>query len=235
MKKKTIHNKKNYKPNILDALIVSIVDPKGTASRLIKPNDYPPYSITLLLTFLAVFILPPLLYGQIFYDTGIDSKRTGSIIISTTITIALTVGLLFFTTHACNVKKPFGKVLSAVAYCTAPIIAIFASLLIANKALMGSLTLLTFISNGIFMPQDIITQIFPFALRVSVMAALFNLSQGLAAAARGGFGLGLVLAFLSIPIILGSFIMSLWLTELIYPMSSSETISFFANIMAYPT
>jgi hypothetical protein len=66
MKKKTIHNKKNYKPNILDALIVSIVDPKGTASRLIKPNDYPPYSITLLLTFLAVFILPPLLYGQIF-------------------------------------------------------------------------------------------------------------------------------------------------------------------------
>ena len=234
MNKKTNSKKKSYRPSFLDPLIVSIADARGTASRLIKPNEYPPYAVRMLLIFIAVFILPPLLYGQIHYNTSIDMSRAVSIVLTTITTILLTVVLLSFTAHASNVKSPFGKVLAAVAYSTAPLSAVFLTLMLVNKILMGSLALLTFISNGIFLPNDIITQVFPVALRVSALAALFNLSQGLAAAARGGLGIGLVLGFLALPLILGSFVLSLWLTELIYPMSSSETIAFFSNFLAYP-
>jgi hypothetical protein len=234
MRTKTKYSKKTRKPNILDPLIVSIVDATGTANRLIKPNAYPPYSITVLLAFLCVVILPTLLYGPIYFDGSADLKLTYSVIFTTTLTILITTILTSFMAHASNVQRPFGKILAAISYSTAPVTVIFATLLLASKAFWGSLALITFISTGSSLPHDTINQIFPFALRISLVIALFNLAQSLGVAARGGLGLGIVMAVLTIPLILGSFIIGLWITDLLSPNSSVDTIAFFAGFMAYP-
>jgi hypothetical protein len=234
MKTKTRHSKKTRKPNILDPLVVSIVDPKGTAIRLIKPNAYPPYSLTTLIAFMCVVILPTLLYGPIYFNGSADLKLTYSVILTTLLTIFITITLTSFMAHASNVQRPFGRVLAAIAYSTAPVTVIFATLLLASKIFMGNLPLLMFISTGTSLPYDKVNQIFPFALRISLVISLFNLAQSLSVAARGGLGLGVVMAILTIPVILGSFVMGLWLTELIYPGASVDAIAFFTGFMAYP-
>jgi hypothetical protein len=136
--------------------------------------------------------------------------------------------------HASNVQKPFGKVLAAIAYSTAPVTVIFATLMLASKIFMGNFTLLTFISTGSSLSYDKVNQIFPFALRISLVISLFNLAQSLGVAARGGLGLGVVMAALTIPLIMGSFVMGLWLTDLMYPGVSVDAIAFFTGFMAYP-
>jgi hypothetical protein len=235
MKNNITPKKNERKPSIIEPLLISIVDPKGTANRLIKPNDYPPYGITLLLVFICVCIALPLVYGPIYYDGGIDTKRTATVLASTIITISLVIILLSFTAHACNLKRPFGKILASVAYCTTPLTVIFAALLLANKTLMGNLTLLTFISNNISLLTDRISQIFPLTLRATLVIALFNLSNYLSSASRGGIGLGIVLALLTVPLLLGSFVISLWIIEFFDGSASYDVITFFSNFMAYPS
>jgi hypothetical protein len=234
MKNKIAPKKTSRRPSIVEPLLISIADPKGTANRLIKPNDYPPYGITLILIFLCVCVSPPLVYAPIYYEGGVDTKKTATVLTSTIMTISLLVILLSFIAHACNVKRPFGKIFASVAYCTAPLTIIFATLLLANKILMGNLTLLTFISNNLSLLTDLISHIFPFALRIALAVSLFNLSQFLSAASRGGLGLGIVLALLTVPLLLGSFVASLWIIESFDRSASYDVITFFSNFMAYP-
>jgi hypothetical protein len=183
---------------------------------------------------MCVVILPTLLYGPIYFNGSADLKLTYSVILTTLLTIFITITLTSFMAHASNVQRPFGRVLAAIAYSTAPVTVIFATLLLASKIFMGNLPLLMFISTGTSLPYDKVNQIFPFALRISLVISLFNLAQSLSVAARGGLGLGVVMAILTIPVILGSFVMGLWLTELIYPGASVDAIAFFTGFMAYP-
>jgi hypothetical protein len=202
--------------------------------RLLGRAQRPPYVVITLITCLVVCLAPPLLQRANSAENRIDWEFAGSVGMSVGVTLLCACLLLAATMHAAGAKTSYPRAVAALAYSLTPITAILGVLHLANWGYMGSFTIVTFIATGLPLPNDLPLQIFPFVFRTSLFLAWITLAYGLRTVAKSSLPLGLIMAALTIPLILGSFIIGLTCTDLLYPSTSSRTIEFFGRFFAYP-
>jgi len=225
-------SKRKKPPGISEAILASVVDPRGTMHRLLVQSERPPYILATLLFFLIVCIAPVLLYRSYLGD-ALDAELIGCVSSTLALTFIITCCLVTSSAHAIG-SNIYLRSLAALVYSLAPMTAIMGIMLLANRISQGSPTLVMFIALGTTQPNDLITEIFPYAFRASLGLAFLTLAYGLAAVMRGTLGIGLFMAALALILLLGSFVVGLTITDIIYPLTSSRTIDFFARYLAYP-
>jgi len=105
---------------------------------------------------------------------------------------------------------------------------------IINRIVQGSFSILVFIAYGFSVPGDLLVSIFPHVFRGALILSVITLAFGFRTITRGTLAMGAVMATLALVLLLGSYIIGLTATELVYPFSSARTIEFFSRYFAYP-
>jgi hypothetical protein len=140
--------------------------------------------------------------------------------------------LLMVALRSLNFKRSTYTLLAALVYATAPCTTILVALLLANKVTSGDLSLLGVIASGFGDHSNVVVRIFPTMLMIAQALAFLTLSQSLRALTHSSLGVSLLLGIIAIPLILGSFIIALTATDLVFPSSSPVTIQFFSSYAA---
>jgi hypothetical protein len=137
--------------------------------------------------------------------------------------------------HALNLRRLAYRIFSGLVYATAPFITLLTALLITNKILYGNLSLLGVFGFGLPSGNNLAVTIFPIAMRLAALLSFLILSQSLRAITNSSRSLGILLALSAFPLLLGSFVIAVTVTDMLFPGSSSSTISFFSAYITNPT
>ena len=101
-----------------------------------------------------------------------------------------------------------------------------------NKLLYGDLSILGGLALGMAPQGNVVAAMFPSAMRVAALFSLIVLGQSLRVISNSSLSVGMLLAFSTLPFLLGSFVVSLTATEFFFPGSSPDTIRFFSGYLA---
>jgi hypothetical protein len=215
------------KPGLSEVLFASIADPRGSMQRLLGQRERPPHVVITLLLFISTLIVPALLQSSYRGGTTLDSDFAGSIAMTFVLTLILSSFFATFSSHAFGAKDRCLRATAALIYSTAPITVMFTILLIASRLSMGDFTVINYLSSGVRPPEDFVIQIFPYVFKASICLALMTLAFGLSTLTHASAPVGFIMAAITTLLIMGSFILSLMITALVYPSTSSQTIEFF--------
>jgi hypothetical protein len=229
-----MHPRAHNRPSLFAALLGTTADPRGAMERLLNRERHPLLVVIALFAFMFVIIVPPLLHHSKYSaDQQIDDFFS-SVAITTLATLLCTSVLLASSMHVAGVRTNYLRAIVALAFCSVPITAVLSALITGGRLYAGSFTITSYLATGITVPGDLILEIFPAVVRASLVLSYITLAYGLSTVARSSFGMGLIMATLTIPLLLGSFIVGLSITELVHPQTSSRTIEFFSRYLAYP-
>lgn len=225
---------KHNRPSPSATLLGVTADPRGTMERLLTRSRDPFFVILAPLALLLVCIAPPLLQ-RAQSATGLHDGEFFSAVAITTAVTAFSLSLLLtFSVHAVGGKKNYLRAVVALAFSSVPITAVIGMLIVTGRLYTGSFSVVTFLATGMTMRGDLALEIFPYVVRASLVLAFITLAYGLRTIARSSLALGILMASFTIPLLIGSFIIGLTVTDLIHPATSSRTIEFFARFLAYP-
>ena len=218
-------------PGLLDILFSILVEPRGTTYRLLASEPYPPKVLTTFTLFIALCIAPPLLNLRDLSELQ-DRLPMIAITLSTTIlTLSLTSFFSFMGLRALNsYTSPF-QIIASIAYATTPFITLLSVLWCTNQILEGDLTAVNFIATGLASSGDLAIAVLPTSLRIAAGLALIIMTCCYRHLVGASLSVGLLLAVATVPLLLGSFIVSASIFDLIAPYSSANTIRFFSGFL----
>jgi hypothetical protein len=219
--------RKTTKPGLPEVLFAAISDPRGSMQRLLGQRERPPHLAITLLLFITILIAPALIQSSYRGGTTIGTDLVGSSAMTFLLTLILSSFFTTFSSHAFGAKDRCLRAVAALIYCTAPITVMFTILLIASRLSMGDFTVVTYLSTGVQLPDDFVMRIFPYVFKASLCLAFITLAFGLRTLTHASLMGGILMAAITTLLILGSFILSLTVTELVYPSTSSQTIDVF--------
>ena len=221
--------KKQKKPGLLDVLLSMLIDPRGVTRRLFAAKGHYPWVFTTFILFICTCIVAPVIYKPgVDYRTA-DTSHLAPLLTATGLTVACTTFFLMVGLHALNVRRSPYSVFSALVYASAPFTTTLASLLVADKILFGDLFILGFLATGFAPEDDFLAKLFPVMMLVASSLSLIILSQSIRAISRSSLSVAVMMGVATIPLLLGSFVVALTITDFAYPRSSPSTIQFFSN------
>lgn len=220
--------------SLLDIFFTLGVDPGGVLMRAYNAHRFPPYVLTTLCMFLLVCILPPLITAPDALESSAQILLLRGLLVTTALTIIstsifITICVNLFHKNASNIAA-----VSLFVYSLAPITTTLGLLYALNKLFQDDLTILTFIISGFSRPSDNIVVIFPYAIRLAALVGFCVLSRGFMINLKGSRILGVFAAIMTIPIILGSYIVALSLNEILHPNLAPQVNSFFWGFLQFP-
>lgn len=228
----TMPQARTRKPSLMDVLVSLMVDPRGVTRQLFAYDRSPPWTLTTLSLFMCTCVVAPLMYTPSKEIPAPLANHLGPAITAALLTILCTSFFLLMALRSLNVRGITYRTFSSVVYATAPFITILSALLILNKVLYGDLSLLGSLALGIAPQGNSVLAIFPAAMRIAALFSLAILGQCLRVITNSSFSVGILLALSSLPLLLGSFIVALTVTDFIFPQSSADTIRFFAGYLS---
>lgn len=199
--------------------------------ELLHWHEGPPHVFTALFLFCSVVITPPLLYQP---EGSIDKKALLTLY-ATLVTVFLTLAFVtFFVTmffKALHLPATPSTVFAAIVYSSAPMTTLMGAVYIANYLMEGRLSILQFLTTGYARPNEWLLQVFPNLFRVFCLLSFILFAGSVRALYRSTIVSGYLIAAVSVPLLLGSFIVALSLTEACFPGSSEHVIHFFRAFM----
>jgi hypothetical protein len=220
--------------SLLDIFFTLTIDPRGVLTRAFYVHGIPPYILPTICLFILVCLLPPLITAPDALENPQHVILVKGIMFTSLLTILLTSALLASSVKLLHSTAKTLQVVSLLIYALAPLTTVMALLYGLNKIFQGELTILTFILTGYARSSDFMVMLYPFAIRIAALLSLYTISHGLAIIVQLTNLLGLFIGILALPLLLGSFIISLYITEIIYPNVTPQITSFFYGFMQWP-
>jgi hypothetical protein len=214
------------RPRLLDLFLAIVVDPRGTMYELLHWHEGPPHVLTALFLFCTVVITPPLLYQP----EGIIDQKAILALYASLVTLLLTLAFAtFFATmffRALHLPASPGAVFASIVYSSAPITTLMGAMYLCNYLLEGRLSILQFLATGYARPDEWLLHVFPNLFRIFCGLSFILFASAVRALYRSSLISGYLIAAVSVPLLLGSFIVALSLTEACFPGSSEHVIHF---------
>ena len=220
--------------SLLDIFFTLGVDPGGVLMRAYNAHRFPPYVLTTLSIFLLVCILPPLITAPEALESSAQIILLRGILVTTALTIISTSIFIIVCVKLFNQRNANMAAASLFIYSLAPITTTLGLLYVLNKLFQGDLTVLTFILSGFSRQSDNIVAIYPYALRVGALVSFYILSRGFMIILKASRLLGVFAAIMTIPLILGSYIIALSVNEILHPNLAPQVNSFFGGFIQFP-
>lgn len=217
--------------NPLDIFFSLAVDPNGTLRRAFSNSESPPLLITTLCLFLAGVILPPLVQTPEAFQNKTQAMLIEAVLTTTVLSIVSTGLLTIFAFRIFHGSARPINVFAIWVYTFAPITTVMIILFILNKLIHGELTILTFISSGYYRKTDIVVALLPYALRFGALISFLVFSTGTSIILGVSRSLAILVASMCIPILLGSYVLAVTISEYLYPGMAPQVNSFFAGFI----
>ncbi|MCX6115362.1 MAG: hypothetical protein NTV65_09150 [Proteobacteria bacterium] len=218
------------KVGLLDLLTSSILDKEGTMRHLLVERPYPPYIISSCLALFSVLVLPSLIYQ---YQNELPTPE-GSLIYALLTTLA--ISFVFFVISTTIMLRILGisaaiiKVIAAIMYSLVAAIPIMLGYYIANYAINGELTILSFLCTGQISEGDWLTGLFPLLIYTAMALGFLVFVGAIRAIGKTPTITAYLLALLCIPLLIGSFIVGITCAEALYPDTSLRIGTFFSSL-----
>lgn len=219
------------KIGLVDTLFSPFVDARGTMENLLVVQKRPPYLLVSLFLFTLLFLAPPFMYEPGVGLRNIDLQPFLPILQASYITLTLTTCFVAMLLNAIGVPQPILVVFGALVYATTPFISFMTIVYVANYFLAGQLTILFFLMSGHTDPTDWLVVQFPLLFKVCCLISFWVFSNAMRVVTRGSVTSAILMAAMCIPFLLGSFALSVYVTEINFPGSAPRVLSFFTSFV----
>jgi hypothetical protein len=136
---------------------------------------------------------------------------------------------MFF--RALRLPPATSSIFASLIYSTAPLITLMGAMYLLNYLLEGRLSILQYLTTGYARPDDWLLKIFPNLFRIFCLLSFILFANAVRALYRSSLMSAYLIASVSIPLLLGSFVVALSLTELCFHRSSEHVIAFFRGFI----
>lgn len=222
------------KLSLLDTLISLPVDPAGMMRHLLVERRVPPYLIIGPLATVLVLVAPTLWYQhRLQIHRGLSGL--GWAIAITTVTT-----ILFFSYFMSILLKilllevsPI-KILAGALYSLAGLIPFMLAFYLGNFLTQGKLTVLRYLATGRIDGSDWFVGLFPTCAQVAVGFSFLLFANAIRVLTRSKPISAISLSIIGIPVLIGSFAMSLTIADSIFPDTGVEVYRFFTGLFSGP-
>ncbi len=219
---------------LLDLLMCSVLDRRGTMDHLLTERPYPPYILSSLIGVLAVLVLPSL-YHQ--YSLGIaPTSKDGAYAVTCTLALAFVLFVLALTVmlRLLGISAPLIKVIGASTYPLVAVVPFMVGYYAANLALHGELTIVSFFVTGHRHEEDWLIEMFPLLVLTSAVFAFLVFLYAIRAIGNLPLPTAFMISLLSLSLILGAFTVGATFSAQLFPYTSGQIWDFFPSLIRIP-
>jgi hypothetical protein len=222
------------KLSLLDTIISLPMDPSGMMKHLLRDRRYPPYLVLAPLSTFFVIVAPTLWYQ---HYTG-NQSAIPEINYAITMTVVLT--LIWFSLLMSVLFKLLllevssGKIWAASLYCLAGLIPFMLAFYLGNFLASGHLSILEFLATGRINKSDWFLELFPTSAKVALAYSFFLFVNAVRALTGAKLVSAFSMAVLAIPVLIGSFVVSLTISDILFQDTGAEVYRFFTNLLTSP-
>jgi hypothetical protein len=135
-------------------------------------------------------------------------------------------------TRALGAQQSIFSLICAMIYAFTPFVTVMAFFYAATYWMQGHISILQFLTTGFVSQQDVLVRFFPTVAKVTCLVCFILFTNGIRALMRSSLSSATLIAAICVPLIMGSFVVSLSIEELLVPGISSHVISFFASFLS---
>lgn len=222
------------KLSLLDTLLSLPTDPYGMMRHLLRERRVPPYTVLAPIATFLVLVAPAL-----WYQHRLNLHQTiPEVPYAIASTVALT--LLSFSFFMAVLFKVLlldvsaWKVIAASLYSIAGLIPFMLAYYLGNFLASGELSVLRFLATGRIDSPDWFLNIFPTCAKVALAFSFFLFVNAVRAITDSKTASALSMSILAIPVLIGSFAVSLTISDALFRNTGIEVYRFFTNLL-YPS
>lgn len=201
--------------------------------HLLVVSKSPPHLLTSLFFLGCIVIAPPILYSP---DGTIGTVHM-TLLVATLLTALFTLILAAFfqamATRALGAQQSMFSLFCAMTYAFTPFVTVMAFFYVATYWTQGHISVLQFLTTGFVSHQDMLVKFFPTVIKLTGLVCFILFMNGIRALMSSSLSSAALIAAICIPLIMGSFVVSLSIEEFILPSISSKVIGFFGTFLGY--
>lgn len=220
---------------LLDLLMSSVLDRQGTMNHLLIERPVPPYIISSLIGLFVVLVLPTLLF---MYRSGVAPTNKEA---AWAITVCLAVTFVVFTLcttillRIMGIGAPVIKVIAANVYALVATIPLMLTYYIANFALDGDLTILSFLAHGQPAESDWLIELFPWLVYIGAGLICLVFMYAIRAIGNTPLSTAIMLSLICVPLLIGSFAVGATCAAQLFPPDAVNQVwRFFPSLVTLP-
>ena len=223
------------KLSLLDTLLSLPVDPAGMMRHLLRERRAPPHLILAPLSTFLVIFAPTLWYQHRLQMHHVIPNLHWSIAITTVSTILFFSFLMSVLMKIVLLDVSMFKVLAGLLYSLAGLIPFMLAYYLGNILTSGQLSILRYLATGRTDGSDWFVGIFPICAQVALAFSFFLFVNAVRAITDSKFISALSLSVLGIPVLIGSFAMSLTIADAIFTNTGIEVYRFCTSVLFHPS
>lgn len=219
------------KLSLLDTLISLPIDPAGMMRHLLRERRYPPYLVLAPLSTFLVLVAPTLWYQHYMGLQSTVPEINYSIAMTVVLTLiwfSLLMSVLF---KILLLSVTPGKVWAASLYCLASLIPFMAAFYLGNFFASGHLSILSYLATGQAKGSDWFLEFFPTCAKFALLFSFYLFVNAVRALTDAKFVSAFSMAVLAIPVLIGSFVVSLTISDVLFPDTGAEVFRFFTHLL----
>jgi len=222
------------KLSLLDTIISLPVDPAGMMRHLLVERRVPPYLLICPLATLTVLVAPSLWYRHHMQIHSGLPHLTWAVSMSALCTILFFSFFMSVLLKILLLNVSSIKVLAAAVYSMTGLIPFMLAFYLGNFLTSGKLSVLRYLSTGRVDGTDWFVRLFPVCAEVALAFAFLLFANALRAVTNSKLISAISLSVLGVPVLIGSFAMSLTIADSIFPETGVEVYRFFTSLIADP-
>ncbi|MEY4667994.1 MAG: hypothetical protein RL518_693 [Pseudomonadota bacterium] len=222
------------KLSLLDTLLSLPIDPGGMMNHLLRKRRYPPYLILAPLSTFFVLVAPTLWYQHY------RALQPGTPEINYSITMTVVLTLVWFCLLLSVLFKLLllsvspGKIWAATLYCLTGLIPFMLAFYLGNYIASGRVSVLEFLATGQVHHSDWFLYLFPTCAKVAIAFSFFLFVNAVRALTNTKLLSALSMSVLALPVLIGSFVVSLTISNMVFPDTGLEVYRFFTQLLTIP-
>lgn len=220
------------KLTLLDTIISLPIDPAGMMRHLLRERRYPPYLVLAPLSTFFVLVVPTLWYQ---HYKGIQSAvpevnySIATTVVLTLVWFSLLMSVLF---RVLLLKVSSGKVWAASLYCITGLVPFMLAFYLGNFLASGHLSIVELLATGHVDKTDWCIELFPTWARIALIYSFFLFVNAVRALTGTKFVSSFSMAVLAIPVLIGSFVVSLTISDILFQDTGLEVYRFFTHLLS---
>lgn len=222
------------KMTLLDALTSAITDPYGTMQHLIVERTPPPYLLTTLFGFVAVLLLPVLIY-QFNYEAAPSSLNFGYALgLTLVMTFLLFIPMLTILIRILGVRTTAIRMVAVVIYSLTPLIPLMGAYYIGNYITIGRLSIVVYLMTGHRSSGDWFLNLFPYFVGTIKWCCFLVFSQALRAVGRLSLLSSFLVALIAMVPLIAAFVTAVIITDSIFHDSATMIWTYLNSLQNIP-
>jgi hypothetical protein len=221
--------------SLIDTVMTSITDPKGSMDHLLKERETPPYIVSCVICLLGVFMIPTFIYQYRYNLAPVQLEITYSLIITLSITFVFFILFQLISLRVIGISAPAIRVLAVTVYALTPMIPLMVGYYIANWIAIGHVSVVTYFVTGHRAYGDWFLTFFPYFIHFGIFFAFLVFSAGMRVIGNMGLPTGLIMGVIAIPLLLGAYFVGATCAEAIYPGTVTSVTKWLWKFTQAPT